>query len=125
MLECVSDPAVTLREFTHVLSLSGSVMLYAAFSTLEFESKEHTQLIKAVNQPACWAEGSASVDDAIAAADFEIVSLDLMSPEYTERNMLDRDAKLTSEFATLARLRRASARIKAAMGTVWYERLVG
>ena len=125
MLECVADPAATLREFWRVLKPVGCVMLYAAFSTPDFEPKELAQLIRAVDQPAWWDQVSAPVEKAITSAGFEIDLREVISPEYTEHALRGQDPDLISEMALLGRLRRERARFEAEMGTMWYERWVG
>jgi SAM-dependent methyltransferase len=123
-LSTLEDPVVVLREFHRVLRAGGGVVLYTALTTELLESDERARLMKALSAPGWWALGRGPVDEAIAAAEFDVMRFEVKSPAYSESLLATDPGEVTAQLAELAQLRRGRDAIEAAIGHDWYERFV-
>jgi SAM-dependent methyltransferase len=123
-LSCLSDCATALAECARVLRPGGGMVLYAVMATDELAPADRVLLVEGLgNSPASMHRPT--VEAAIATAGFEVVRRERIGSEWSEHRLERDPGYLTQDLLEVARLTRDRDRMEAALGPVWYRRVLG
>jgi len=124
-LEHIGDPAAFLHECGRVLRPGGAMLLHTTFATGLLEPQERARLFEALTLSPPSMDQTV-VEDAIAAAGFEVAANDRIGGEWVEHDLEhagDR-SRVVASLLAVSRLMRARSQFMAALGAAWYSRLL-